>query len=310
FHGKLWVNIGNDGYTNALIETDEGELIGFKLADNSNSISTNFVFVNERGTFEVNLDDFDNVVISNISIDETNGDSFVMKERDGNKRMITLGTYDNSIAGFTTGTWDITVPGAGGVENIESVIVTSSGGGMNIELEADLEGTTPGCYTGGPYAPFFWTDNTDNRYELYATGQTINLTATTTVIYDFGFGKAVCDNNSLPYTQGLFHPEATADILFGGLAPGCYNINDRGYYVWLEADGVTVISAGRISFTLPDFGALGYLPFCTNGIMDGTETGIDCGGTCAPCLTDDNANTRNVDSQYDQVELAIPSSLK
>lgn len=313
FHGKLWVNIGNDGNTNALVETEEGELVNFNIADNSNSINSNYVFVNERGSFEVNLSDYNNVVISNISIDETIGDAFVAKEINGNKRSVNLGTYDNSIAGNTTGTWDIMTAGAGGIENIDAVMVTGAGGGMQVELQADLEGTTPGCYTGGPYIPFMWTDVADNRYEIMATNQSWTYGDGTSVFYDFGFGKALCDGNGLPYTQGLYMPEALADILFGGLPAGCYNINDYGYYAWMEADGVTVRSSGRITFALPDFDALGYPANCSNGIMDGEETGVDCGGTyCPACppspLTEDDSS-KVIETPFTTIELATPSTL-
>lgn len=314
FHGKLWLNIGNDGNTNALVETVAGELVHFSIADNANSINANYIFESNRGSFEVNLSDFDNVVISNISIDETNGDAFVAKERNGNKRSVNLGTYDNSIAGNTTGTWDIMTAGAGGIENIDAVMVTGAGGGMHVELQADLEGTTPGCYGGGPYIPFMWTDAADNRYELMATGQSWVYGNGTSVLYDFGFGKALCDFNGLPYTQGLFMPEATNNILFGGIAVGCYNINDYGYYVWVEADGVTIRSSGRITFALPDFDALGYPANCSNGIMDGEETGIDCGGTyCPACpdpLNEDTTSNKTIDTPYTTLELATPASLK
>ncbi|MFT4698328.1 MAG: hypothetical protein ACI9SJ_001471 [Flavobacteriaceae bacterium] len=285
FHGKLWLNIGNDGNTNAFVETVEGEELAFELAASSGSINTNYTFVNNRGSFEVNLSDFTNVVISNISIDETNGDAFVAKEINGNNRTVNLGTYDNSIAGLTTGTWDIMTPGAGGYENIDAIMVTGAGGGMQVELAADLEGQTPACYGGGPYPPFFWQDPLDNKFELYATGQSFTTYADgSTVLYDFGWSKYLCNLYGLAYTQGLYYPEATADVLFGGLAPGCYNINDYGYYAWMEADGVTLRSSGRITFSLPDFAALGYTANCTNGIMDGNEEGVDCGGFCPACV--------------------------
>lgn len=32
-------------------------------------------------------------------------------------------------------------------------------------------------------------------------------------------------------------------------------------------------------------------PDCTNGVQDGNETGVDCGGDCAPCLTNNNNNS-------------------
>lgn len=300
FHGKLWINIANDGHTNALVETVEGELITFSLAASSGSINTNYQFVNERGSFVVNMSDFNNVVISNISIDETNGDAFVAKERNGNKRSVNLGTYDNSLGGLTTGTWDIMTAGAGGIENIDAVMVTGAGGGMQVELQVDLEGTSPGCYTGGPFIPFMWTDNTDNRFEIMATNQSWTYGDGTTVLYDFGFSKHLCDLFGLAYTQGLYHPEALADILFGGLAPGCYNINDYGYYAWMEADGITVRSSGRITFALPDWAAEGYTVDCMNGVMDGDETGVDCGGTfcpaCPPSPLTDGTNKEVADT--------------
>ena len=38
------------------------------------------------------------------------------------------------------------------------------------------------------------------------------------------------------------------------------------------------------------------LPTCTDGIMNGTETGVDCGGSCPACPTDCDPNTAGIQS--------------
>ena len=39
-------------------------------------------------------------------------------------------------------------------------------------------------------------------------------------------------------------------------------------------------------------------PDCSNGIQDGTETGIDCGGDCAPCTVTPSAVEQSLEGMW------------
>ncbi|MGV6828523.1 MAG: hypothetical protein ACWA45_03910 [Flavobacteriales bacterium] len=257
FHGKIWINIGNDGNYTALVQTIEGDKLEFNLDNQTPSLNKNtYTFTNERGSFQVNLTDITKVTVSNITIDGTEGYIHVRKEVNNTKVGITLGTYDAAYAGASTGTWDFLDDGAGGgagVSNITETMATGAGGGMQIDYAVDFEGTTPECYTGGPFAPFFWEDPSDNRYEIYMTGQTVTLTNGDILLFDFGFSKNICDANGLDYLRGLYFPEATNNVFFGGVAAGCYNIGTGGQGVYARFDsageaGGNLKSAGNIMF--------------------------------------------------------------
>ncbi len=46
-------------------------------------------------------------------------------------------------------------------------------------------------------------------------------------------------------------------------------------------------------------------PSCTDGIQNGTETGIDCGGDCPPCATTVEEDKENIQKTFDDMLLCI-----
>ena len=84
------------------------------------------------------------------------------------------------------------------------------------------------------------------------------------------------------------------------LADGCYDfqINDsygdgiccsygNGSYLLTDQNGNTLASGGNFSNSeTKNFCLGGSAPTCTDGVQNGSETGVDCGGSdCAPCAT-------------------------
>ncbi|WP_083476273.1 GEVED domain-containing protein [Lacinutrix mariniflava] len=64
----------------------------------------------------------------------------------------------------------------------------------------------------------------------------------------------------------------------------CMNLFTQGQKTRMRA----VLEAGgaRRTLALSDkCGSTGTTPTCTDGIQNGTETGVDCGGSCTPCTT-------------------------
>jgi len=52
---------------------------------------------------------------------------------------------------------------------------------------------------------------------------------------------------------------------------------------------VAVVGLAAFSCTFPDYRFDAETPeTCDNGVSDGDETGVDCGGTCDPCMCDEN----------------------
>ena len=93
---------------------------------------------------------------------------------------------------------------------------------------------------------------------------------------------------------------ASAAILLDGVAVSHANLpNTNGWQNWAtNATGVFNVAAGnhllKVLFNtafqnfewvqlVASSSSAGPLPTCTDGIQDGTETGVDCGGSCAPC---------------------------
>lgn len=250
FHGKLWINMGNDGNFNAIAETIEGQKIKFDLKDTAENVSLQ-TFYNDRGSFDVDLSDFSNPVISNVNIDGTTGNAKVVKETSDAKIKAVLGTFNEEFIANFTGTWDFLVNSS--TDYITEIIITTTAGQMNTDVAADFEASNVGCYTGGNFKPFFFQDLDPavNNYEMYSVGQEWVLPNGMTIIYDFGFSKNIMDANGITYDRGVMNPAITREYLFApdspvNTDPGCYNVDANGYYLVINAAGDTFIGGGKI----------------------------------------------------------------
>lgn len=264
FHGKIWINIANDTQYHAMIKTIDDEILGFELVSINESI---YAFQGERGSFNLDLTDFRSAEMSNIVIDNTPGHSRVMKESNGNKALIVLGTFDAAYLGTLTGTWDFMVDPA--TDEMTEIMAVSTSGVMRNETSETFDLGDPGCYTGGPFPPFFFEDLDPavNNYEMYAVNQTWDLPSGRTLIYDLAFSKNIADANALDYNRMLGFPEITNPFFFDPpLDPGCYNIEgSNGLYIMFNAAG-EALHAGDINFDTS-----GLIPV-TPLTSDGTST--------------------------------------
>ena len=253
FHGKLFLNIANNGnYGATVITAYDNEKINFEMIDRNGDV---FTFANERGSFNVDLSDFNKPRVNEITIDGISGDSHIKKDRNGSRFGIILGTYTTNDLITVVGAWDFFLDLTVG-PFIDSVVFTLPGGGLKLEEAAmgDFELGNTGCY-GPDLPPFYLTDSatpapTDTNIELYLVGQSVPFPNNgSTVIYDFGFSKNICDANGLSYDRMLCYPESTVDIFFapGAIPVGqCTNITVggppvNGLYAWVnDADGALI----------------------------------------------------------------------
>ncbi|HBY67173.1 MAG TPA: hypothetical protein DEG69_05060 [Flavobacteriaceae bacterium] len=248
FHGELRINVANDGNFLAVVKTIDGRTLSFNLKDAAGSSSA-LTFFSKNGSFDLNLSDFNNPVISNVIINGTPGNAKVVKETSSAKVRAVLGTFDDAVfPGTFTGTWDFLVNTS--TDYITEVIITTVAGQMNIDVAANFEAADLGCYNAGNLTnPFFFQDLDPaiNNYEIYSVGQIWELPNGMTIIYDFGFSKNILDANDFPYTDGVFNPAITGQYLFNPpiIEPGCYRFAANGYYLVADTGG-TFIGGGKI----------------------------------------------------------------
>src|SRR5690349_4894851 len=59
---------------------------------------------------------------------------------------------------------------------------------------------------------------------------------------------------------------------------------------------VAVVGLAAFSCTLPDYRFDGVdADTCTNDVLDGNETRVDCGGSCDPCTCEEDEDCTGVD---------------
>lgn len=110
------------------------------------------------------------------------------------------------------------------------------------------------------------------------------------------WGDSNCGNDSVsdtPTAQGPNYGCATGNVSCGSTDmvqnymdysdDSCMNLFTSGQKNRMRA----VLAAGgaRRSLALSDKCGAVAQPTCTDGIQNGTETGVDCGGSCTPCQT-------------------------
>lgn len=265
FHGKLWVNLGNDSEVNALVRTNTEE-ITFNLASQNGSI---YHFESERGSFDLDVTNYRDVVITNVSIDQTSGNARVIKETNASKVQAVLGTFDNLLIpdlGWT-GTFDFLVDPT--TAYMTEVIITSAAGTMSIDTQENMEVGDTGCY--GPQPPFFFEDLDPavNLFEMYAVGQIWTLPSGMTILYDLGFSKSLMDANTIPYTDGILYPELMNYFLFGdSIEPSvCTWVDANGYYLIINPEGTDYLGGGFINIDTSGLTPVVTAPFSEKEAM-------------------------------------------
>ncbi|MCB0598447.1 MAG: T9SS type A sorting domain-containing protein [Lewinellaceae bacterium] len=94
-------------------------------------------------------------------------------------------------------------------------------------------------------------------------------------------GSTVVENACLP--DGCYD-----FVIYDSYGDGiCCSYGIGSYTLTDDSDGSTLASGGAFgsSETTNFCVSLGGGPTCTDGIQNGSETGVDCGGTCPPCPT-------------------------
>ncbi|MEO1626293.1 MAG: T9SS type A sorting domain-containing protein [Bacteroidota bacterium] len=96
---------------------------------------------------------------------------------------------------------------------------------------------------------------------------------------NFGNGQSIAVTNCLPNACYDF-------TIFDSYGDGICCAYGNGSYSVVDENGNTLASGGVFQFQETTNFCLGVTATCTDGIQNGQETGIDCGGPdCPPCVT-------------------------
>lgn len=166
-HGKIVVNVGNDGNYNAIVALLSGEKLGF-TATNSTNLSA-LEFEGNRGSFTLNVADKNNVIATNVIADNKDGYIVAYKARSSGIPILAFGTYVDSSDPAFNGNWDMvnttgaTDPGVPFTNyTIEDIIISHPGGYMLNDDEAGI-GEAVNCVFPSA-APYLMNDNPTFKY--------------------------------------------------------------------------------------------------------------------------------------------------
>lgn len=135
-HGKIWINVANDGKYNATVVTDSREIHQFS-GEPSSYNELIIQFEGSVGSFTYDVSDFNNPEATEVNINGIDGYIQTIKDRSNQRASATLGTYvDDNDASFT-GSWDLLTDGtttgtAFGYPALTEVHILGPGGTMYV----------------------------------------------------------------------------------------------------------------------------------------------------------------------------------
>ncbi|MFT5077411.1 MAG: hypothetical protein ACI85B_002481, partial [Flavobacteriaceae bacterium] len=125
--GKIWLNISNNKHYSAYFEMVNGDKITYQLDSESlNFKSSIYNFISDKGSFTVNLNDYNQPVFSNITLDNEEFFAKVVKGKNSRMPFSFTGTFTDN--GSFNGTWNlistgVLAPIGFGYELIDSAVV-------------------------------------------------------------------------------------------------------------------------------------------------------------------------------------------
>jgi hypothetical protein len=187
--GHLNLNVGNNGAYIASLDMANGT--EFKLVANGNNLNDVYHFTGTEGSFNVNLADFNDVVVSDVVLNDAEYFAVVYKHTTTRMPAAATGTWLETGNPAFNGTWNIIAdgtivdPNGFGGEGVTSVFITRGG---NMFMDTTME-TFSFAPCGGPEV-WIPTIGFVGQSETTTTtwGQTTTIgsaAATWDLIYDF-----------------------------------------------------------------------------------------------------------------------------
>lgn len=135
-HGKIWINIANDGDFNATVVTNEGEKMAFFGVPSGDEKMISFE--GDNGSFTYDLSDFNAPKATNVTVNGISGYVQTVKDRSGQRAAATLGNYADLNDAAFAGTWDLLTDGSSdgtafGLPALTQVCILSPFGTMYID---------------------------------------------------------------------------------------------------------------------------------------------------------------------------------
>ena len=179
-HGKIWVNVANNGDYNATVVTNKGEQMAFygtPLSRNREIISFN----GKVSSFTFDVTDFNNPRATEVILNGIDGYVQTVKDRSGQRTAAILGTYVYINDAAFAGTWDLITDGSTignpfGAPNLTQVCIVSPSGGMFVDNVMDTFDYP--CFDGATGTlPIYITpaDGFGDINEFWAQDQSVTL---------------------------------------------------------------------------------------------------------------------------------------
>jgi hypothetical protein len=236
-HGRIWINLENDGKYNATVVTNTGDKLSFFANMGRGPSITSFStisFVGERGSFTYDVSDYNHPIATQVVIDNKESYIQTVKDRSGQRADVALGTYVDTGDATFAGTWDLITDGTLdpilGLPILTQTCTIGPTGAMF--TDTTIESFDWSCFVGSvqTFTPIFARFGDPNNAlaanEFWAQGQILPIGGTNA---SYSIGVSTMVSNANGQTVGLFNVDQT------GVNPaiGCYvSFGVQGVWEW------------------------------------------------------------------------------
>tara|TARA_R100001369_G_scaffold81828_2_gene113168 strand:- start:1655 stop:2701 length:1047 start_codon:yes stop_codon:yes gene_type:complete len=251
FHGKIWISLYNNNKSSALVSDNTNEIYFYLDKQDSNGNSKIFHFKGKSSSFDLNLTDYKNPIVENVTIKNEIGLVNIVKDRSDQRAMAILGVYEDDADPAFNGTWDVISSGISHAElgfgfYFQKVVITNPNG-TTMQEDTTFENFDYPCYGATAIQPEFENDPNGTGYVDIVAQNQQSPWGDDIAYYDIGFSNYLSDNNSDPsYESGFLGFEQLPDYPFD-----CYIFLDHGYWAWKTRTGtITFDTSALITSTL------------------------------------------------------------
>ncbi len=113
--GKIWINVSNDNQYNAYVEMVSGKIIQFDLQDETKeqaATTSTYIFTNSVGSFVLDLNNFNQPIVTNAVFNGTSYFTNLVKSRSHNRASAITTTFEEFDDTGFGGTWNLISDGS------------------------------------------------------------------------------------------------------------------------------------------------------------------------------------------------------
>ncbi len=222
--GKIWVNIGNNGLHNALIELADGSIYTFTPSPEfmtANAVRTVFNYIGSAGSFVVDVSDINNPQLSELNLGNEAFFGQLVKSLSASPASVATAVFSEFGSGSFSGTWSFIADG--------SIVNPNGDNGVGISSLMIV-------YNGEVF--------TDSSFDAFDASSCLNNSNYVPTLNGFGVnGSVISDYQNSEFAGGTTKWDLSYDASSGSYMDyrNCSGMGS-GIFSWTSGDGLVMVN--------------------------------------------------------------------